>query len=125
MARRAASTLQNKKSRSAASLDWFDLGSRRLKRLVTAARATPGLARLGPRTPSWQVDLSFVSGPRMRALNATHLRKDYATDVLSFPAPEAFRRSGLLGELVICTPVMKAQARERGHAPEIELEVLL
>jgi rRNA maturation RNase YbeY len=30
-----------------------------------------------------------------------------------------------LGELVICEPILKSQAREQGHSPERELEVLL
>ncbi len=31
----------------------------------------------------------------------------------------------MLGELVICLPTLKAQAKAEGHAPEVELNVLL
>jgi rRNA maturation RNase YbeY len=61
----------------------------------------------------------------MRRLNAEYRRKRYATDVLSFPAPSVFRDQGWLGELVICRPVLRAQAREHGHSAERELAVLI
>ena len=56
----------------------------------------------------------------MRALNRAYRRKDYATDVLSFPAgaPPA------LGDLVIATGVAKRQAREAGQSYQTELRVL-
>ena len=34
-------------------------------------------------------------------------------------------REGQLGEVVICLPVLKRQARERGHSEVAELEILL
>jgi probable rRNA maturation factor len=61
----------------------------------------------------------------MTALNRRYRGKAYPTDVLSFSAPEPFRRAGHLGDLVICLPTLKRQAREQCHAPERELQVLL
>jgi probable rRNA maturation factor len=61
----------------------------------------------------------------MSRLNRSYRGKTYATDVLSFPAPPVFRRQGHLGELIICLPVLKSQARELGHSAETELDVLL
>jgi probable rRNA maturation factor len=61
----------------------------------------------------------------MTRLNEQYRGKAYATDVLSFPSPEVFQSMGQLGELVVCLPVLKRQARELGHAPEQELDVLL
>jgi rRNA maturation RNase YbeY len=62
----------------------------------------------------------------MRALNKRYRRKDRPTDVLSFPSPRDFRsRSGYLGDLAICVPVLRRQAREQGHAETRELRVLL
>jgi probable rRNA maturation factor len=61
----------------------------------------------------------------MAALNAKFRKKEGPTDVLSFPAPGPVRRLGMLGELVICLPVLVRQAREQGHPPERELRVLL
>lgn len=57
-----------------------------------------------------------------RALNRHYRGKDYATNVLSFPAelpeglPEDFHLP-LLGDLVICAPVVAREAREQGKAP--------
>ena len=53
-----------------------------------------------------------------RALNRHYRGKDYATNVLSFPAelpeglPEGVRLP-LLGDLVICAPVVAREAREQ------------
>jgi probable rRNA maturation factor len=78
------------------------------------------LSRVAPRTARGEVALALVSDARMRALNRTYRRKDYATDVLSFPAdsPPA------LGDLVIANGVARRQAREAGHSYQTELRVL-
>lgn len=72
-----------------------------------------------------RAELSLVGSAKMRKLNKEYRKKDYTTDVLSFPAPPPLRNLGHLGELVICTPVLKSQAREHGHSPETELAVLI
>jgi len=71
------------------------------------------------------MDVAFIGSAEMKRLNAHYRGKRHATDILSFEAPSAFRKRGLLGELVICAPVLKRQAREQGHAMGRELEVLL
>ncbi|KFN51152.1 rRNA maturation RNase YbeY [Arenimonas composti] len=50
-----------------------------------------------------------------RALNRHYRGKDYATNVLSFPAelPEGVQLP-LLGDLVICAPVVAREAAEQG-----------
>jgi rRNA maturation RNase YbeY len=108
----------------AAKTDWNRLAERRLARILKAAQAKPGLRRLGPKA-KWQLDLNLVGSTAMTRLNAKYRGKRYPTDVLSFPAPEPFRGMGRLGELVICLPTLKKQARELGHKPELELDVLL
>jgi probable rRNA maturation factor len=82
------------------------------------------LKRLGPKKP-WAATVKVVGSAAMKRLNSTYRRKHYATDVLSFSAPEPFRSQGFLGELVICAPVLERQARELGHSSERELDVLL
>jgi rRNA maturation RNase YbeY len=72
-----------------------------------------------------KVEFQLLGARSMRKLNLQYRGKDSATDVLSFPAPPVFRRQGLLGELVICTPVARRQAREYGHSLGRELEVLI
>ena len=54
-----------------------------------------------------------------RALNRHYRGKDYATNVLSFPAelPEGLPKGvklPLLGDLVICAPVVAREANEQG-----------
>lgn len=55
-----------------------------------------------------------------KALNRHYCGKDYATNVLSFPAelPEGVSLPlPLLGDLVICAPVVAREARNQGKAP--------
>ncbi|WP_149196049.1 rRNA maturation RNase YbeY [Luteimonas suaedae] len=68
-----------------------------------------------------QADLAIriVGAKEGRALNRHYRGKDYATNVLSFPAelPEGLPdgvRLPLLGDLVICAPVVAREAREQG-----------
>lgn len=96
----------------------------RLAKILREARALPGLKRMGPKA-EWKVQFEFIGSAAMTRLNARWRGKKYATDVLSFPAPDFFREQGWLGELVICLPVLKRQASEEGHAEARELDVLL
>ncbi len=92
-------------------------------KILTSARRVAALKKkLVPRA---QWEASFTSAPRMRRLNQEFLGKDYATDVLSFPSPKILQEMGYLGELVICTSVMKRQAREQKHSEKVELAVLV
>jgi probable rRNA maturation factor len=67
----------------------------------------------------------------LQRLNRTFRRKDYATDVLSFPAPagpvspEGSQQNGYLGDLAISWQRARAQALEYGHSLETELRVLM
>ena len=55
--------------------------------------SVPGLAawlrRVAPSGARGLVSVALVSDRRVRTLNRTYRRKDYATDVLSFPAADA------------------------------------
>lgn len=95
-----------------------------LRQILVKTRRIPALRRMGPKAP-WRADVSVIGSAKMKQLNAHYRGKDYATDVLSFEAPLKFRPHGYLGSLVICSSVLKRQAREHGHKPEKELEVLL
>jgi len=59
--------------------------------------------------------IRLVDEKEGRALNHHYRGKDYATNVLSFPAelPEGVDLP-LLGDLVICAPVVAREAREQG-----------
>ena len=56
--------------------------------------------------------LRIVGGAESAALNNRFRRKSYPTNVLSFPfeAPPG-TRSDILGDLVICAPVVRREAR--------------
>lgn len=62
----------------------------------------------------------------LRRLNREFRHKDYATDVLSFPArPQPGMPEGYLGDLAISWQRAREQAREYGHSAEIEIQVLM
>ncbi|MCM2323999.1 MAG: rRNA maturation RNase YbeY [Oligoflexia bacterium] len=104
---------------------WRKRAEKTVFKLLKAARARPALRKLGPASADWRAGVHLVSGAEMTRLNLMYRRKRYATDVLSFAAPEPFRGEGFLGDLVVCLPVLKRQAREMGHSPAEELRVLL
>jgi len=104
------------------------------------------LAAIAPVRLRGDVAIALVTDAHLRKLNRQYRRKDYATDVLSFPAedfrlkPEAtpsggaaskrsrevasaFRRK-IAGDIVVATGVAKRQAREAGHSYQAELRVL-
>jgi probable rRNA maturation factor len=111
------------------------------------------LRRVAPAAARGRVSIALVSDRRMQALNRAYRRKDYATDVLSFPAfaradtrrasiRPAFARGDhrratarqaphrpptadhFLGEIVIARGVARRQAREARHSELTELRVL-
>lgn len=61
--------------------------------------------------------IRIVDGKEGRALNRHYRGRDYATNVLSFPAelPEGVTLP-LLGDLVLCAPVVAREAREQRKA---------
>lgn len=60
------------------------------------------------------IGIRLVDSDEGRALNAQYRRKDYATNVLSFPAevPEGVPVE-LLGDLILCSPVIAAEAADQ------------
>ena len=77
------------------------------------AVAAPGLAAwlrcVAPAHARGVVSVALVSDRRVRALNRSYRRKDYATDVLSFPAHDETKRGR--------TPFSADTDRKRGTAP--------
>ena len=84
---------------------------------------TWGTAVLQDRVKHADLALRLVDEREGCALNRHYRGKDYATNVLSFPAelPEGLPEElhmPLLGDLVICAPEVARDAREQGnHAP--------
>ena len=71
---------------------------------------------LRQRTANSELTIRLVDEAEGRELNHTWRHKDYATNVLSFPAdvPDEFLDIPLLGDLVICVPVVEREAVEQG-----------
>ena len=70
------------------------------------------------RRRSAQVNILVVDAREGRRFNREFRHKDYATNVLSFPfEPLPEQKSALLGDLVICAPVVAREAVEQGKRP--------
>lgn len=78
------------------------------------------MERHAPSKARGSVVVAMVSDATMRRLNRQFRRRDYATDVLSFPSIAP----GDLGEVAIATGVCRRQAREAGHSEAVEARVL-
>lgn len=65
-----------------------------------------------------ELTIRLVDEAEGRELNKTWRHKDYATNVLSFPAdvPDELLDIPLLGDLVICAPVVTREAAEQGKS---------
>lgn len=78
------------------------------------------LERHAPSRARGTVVIAMISDREMRRINKQFRRKDYATDVLSFPS----MLPGSLGEMAIATGVCRRQAREAGHTEAVEARIL-
>ena len=72
----------------------------------------------------------ITNDAELQALNRVFRRKNYATDVLSFPGVEerrADRKSAppYLGDIAISLQRARAQARQWGHSIEDEIRILM
>ena len=92
------------------------------------------LSAVAPATARGSVAVAVVTDARVRSLNRQYRQKDYATDVLSFPAgnevsapaDSAFDKQvrPYLGDIVIARGVARRQAEAAGHPESTELRVL-
>jgi probable rRNA maturation factor len=75
--------------------------------------ALAALTRAGQRG-TFELSLRVVDEPEGRALNRDYRGKDYATNVLSFPADLPSRPGPrLLGDIALCAPVVAREAAEQ------------
>lgn len=80
---------------------------------------------LRQRSADSELTIRLVDEPEGRELNRTYRQRDYATNVLSFPADLPDELDGiqlleipLLGDLVICAPVVEREAGEQDKSLE-------
>ena len=107
-------------------------------RLLKASGLAAWLRRVAPGRPAGQISVALVSDDQARALNRRYRRRDYATDVLSFPASEgpasrpdadgpaknSPRTRQFLGDIVIARGVARRQARQASHDERTEVRIL-
>jgi probable rRNA maturation factor len=81
---------------------------RSIRGWIRAALSTRGEER-------GEIAVRIVDEEEMRALNARYRHKDYPTNVLAFPAelPRGVELP-LLGDIVVCAPVVEREAVEQG-----------
>jgi probable rRNA maturation factor len=73
-----------------------------------------------------ELSLALIGNREIKKLNARYRKKDYATDVLSFPVEGIIlKETRLLGDVVVSVEKAAEQAKARGHSSEQELVTLL
>ncbi len=71
------------------------------------------------------ITIKLSNKDESRALNLKYRKKDYATDVLSFPINEKFPDSFYIGDILICYPVAEEQAESGKISLKNELSTLI
>ena len=104
---------------------WKEFAPKRVAKLIKVMQKMAQIKKIGPKSHTWSVEVEIIGEAKMTHLNTQYRKKKRPTDVLSFMAPEPFYSQGVLGELVICLPVLKRQAKQRELSPEMELDILL
>ena len=93
--------------------------SRALKKIAQAILALVGQADA-------ELSLALIGNPEMQRLNAKYRRRNYPTDVLSFPIEDRFPSTHRqLGDVVISVDRARDQAKERGRSHDEEMVTLL
>lgn len=87
---------------------------RRAARAAIAASAPRKGGAGARRIRSTELCLRLVGRAEARRMNLKYRGRDYATNVLSFPASDA--KQPPLGDIVICAPVVRSEAKAQ-HKP--------
>ncbi|MBM4261606.1 MAG: rRNA maturation RNase YbeY [Deltaproteobacteria bacterium] len=99
-------------------------GGKKFAARRTRAIAVAALAAL--KNSGAELSVALVGNREIQKLNSQYRQKDYATDVLSFPAAEGLPPAvRLLGDVVISVDKAKEQALERGRTLDHEMITLL
>lgn len=78
-------------------------------------------AAIGARGRGAELAVRIVGAAEGRRLNLLWRGRDYPTNVLSFPAPQGLRghaRRRVLGDVVLCAPVVSREALQQGKPAE-------
>ena len=82
------------------------------------------LVKVLPKTKNKAVSLAIISAPAIKKLNKQYRHKDKVTDVLSFENLDS-KKTGELGEILICLSQVKKQAKEFGKTFDREFSLLV
>ncbi|MCK9537864.1 MAG: rRNA maturation RNase YbeY [Dokdonella sp.] len=99
---------------------WFrnEAGRRGVPLRRSFERWIGAIPELAARAGTTEVNLLIVDEAAGQSYNREFRGRDYATNVLSFPCAAAPGvPSGLLGDLVICAPVVAREARAQAKRP--------
>lgn len=83
-----------------------------IKKWVKSATPTGGL-----------ITLRFVNAAEGKKLNFTFRKKDYATNVLTFPYE--LSKNTLISDIILCLPVLQKEARDQGKLLKAHLAHLI
>lgn len=73
-----------------------------------------------------ELSIALVGNAEIQKLNAQYRKKNYPTDVLSFPVEKRrLMRESLLGDVIISVPKAREQAKERRRSLDEEMVTLL
>jgi probable rRNA maturation factor len=110
----------HRKPRKARLCVWVknEAGRRGVPLLRSFQRWFEAIPELRRRRGMTEINVLVVDAKTGRRYNRQFRGRDYATNVLSFPyEPMPGESSGLLGDLVVCAPVIAREAREQGKDP--------
>ena len=74
-------------------------------------------------TKSGLLTLRFVNAAEGKKLNASFRKKDYATNVLTFPYEHS--KSDLIADIIFCLPIIQKEAKEQGKTLKAHLAHLI
>jgi probable rRNA maturation factor len=90
----------------------------RLRNIPSVAKFKKWIATaLSQRARDAELTLRIVNAAEGRKLNGGYRQKDYATNVLTFVYHEP-RAKQLMGDIVLCAPVVAREAREQAKSLE-------
>lgn len=74
-------------------------------------------------TQSGLITLRFVNAAEGKKLNSSFRKKDYATNVLTFPYENS--KNSLTADIVFCWPIIQKEARDQGKTLKAHLAHLI
>ncbi len=108
-------------SRDRAPEKWLKTWTRSLSRILGQTRLPRIVAKKAKGIGKRELVVVFVNSGEMKRMNKLYRGKDYATDVLSFEGAEPTS----VGELVICPPVIRSNAKNSGLSERGELGYMI